>query len=101
MLHEWQEYDYAQTRNPSLYNKVWIKTLEFLDHAHRTLKYGCLYLLLGWLGLFLLWYHNKRFEAGLLIIIALSGATKIFSHLESRYLIPHYAFFCFALGICI
>ncbi len=98
MIHEWEEYEHARKHSTNIVVHKWINFMEAMDHVQRKIKFGCIYLMLGWLGLILLWLKKKKFETLLIIIVALSGASKFCSHLETRYLVPHYAFFCLAIG---
>jgi hypothetical protein len=64
-------------------------------------QYVRFYLLLGWIGAFLLLKQRQYLTVSLLILIAFSCASKLPSHLEPRYLVPHYALFSLFVGYTI
>lgn len=60
--------------------------------------YMRLYILIGYLGLFLLLWNRKYSIALIICAVLLASVVKLPSHIEYRYLTPYYWVLCFGVG---
>ncbi|MEX0849061.1 MAG: hypothetical protein WD055_02435 [Candidatus Dependentiae bacterium] len=63
--------------------------------------YMRLYLIVGYIGLFLLWRDKKYTALFVILICLLSGLSTFPSHIEYRYIVPFYWVFSFGVGYAI
>lgn len=88
------------SKEASLYEKAkkaFSSFTVFCDLMTRAL-YIRLYLLLSYIGLFLLFVRRRYFEFFLILGIILSSWGVIVSHIEYRYLVPFYCFSSLSIG---
>lgn len=81
-----------------LIEEPYLMIMKIVDFIIARYFYIQIYLIMAWLGFFLMLFKNYREQALIIIAIVVSSLSKFPSHMEPRYLITHYWVFAYCVG---